>query len=188
MKLHLGCGRDIRAGWVNIDSVALPGVDHVIDLDNDPVLPFSGDTVELIEGSHVIEHLHRPLPLMAELWRVAKPGALAVFRTPYGSSDDADTDPTHVRRLFANSWSYFAQPTYWRADYGYRGDWQPADVTLRINPLLNDLSAEEVMWAVRHQRNVVTEMVARLTAVKPARPPQRELQQVAEIVLERTKE
>jgi SAM-dependent methyltransferase len=188
VKLHLGCGRDIRSGWVNIDSVALPGVDHVIDLDDAPVLPFDDDSVTHIEGSHVIEHLHHPLPLMAELWRVAGPGCVAVFRTPYGSSDDADEDPTHVRRVFLQSWDYFAQPNYWRADYGYRGDWQPTVITLRIHPVLNDLSRDEVMAAARFQRNVVREMVARLTAVKPARPPHRDLQQVAEIVLERVRE
>ena len=188
MKLNLGCGRDIRAGWVNIDSVSLPGVDHVIDLDADPVLPFGDDTVDRVEGSHVIEHLHHPLPLMQELWRVAKPGAELVFRCPYGSSDDADEDPTHVRRIFLQSWDYFAQPNYWRADYGYRGDWQPTTITLRIHPLLNGLSRDEVMAAARFQRNVVREMVATLTAVKPARPPERHLQQVAEIVIERTKE
>lgn len=187
MKLNLGCGRDIREGWVNIDSVPLPGVDHVVDLDDHPVLPFDDDSVERIEGSHVIEHLHRPLPLMQELWRVAKDGCEAVLRAPYGSSDDADEDPTHVRRLFIQSWDYFAQPNYWRADYGYRGDWQPTRVVLRISHHLADLSADEVMWALRYQRNVVKEMVAHLTAVKPARPPDRDLRQVAEIVLEREK-
>ena len=187
MRLNLGCGRDIRAGWVNIDAVPLAGVDHVVDLDADPALPFDDSTVERIEGVHVIEHLHNPLPLMAELWRVAKDGAEAVFRTPYGSSDDADEDPTHVRRLYVQSWDYFAQPNYWRADYGYRGDWQPTRVVLRIGRDLNDLAPEEVMWAVRHQRNVVAEMTAHLTAVKPARPPDRALQRAAGIVLERTK-
>lgn len=188
MRLNLGCGRDIRAGWVNIDSMPLPGVDHVVDLDDKPVLPFPDDSVDLIEGSHVIEHLRNPLPLMAELWRVAKPGAEAAFRTPYGSSDNADEDPTHVRRLFLQSWDFFGQPAYWRADYGYRGDWQPTRITLRISPHLNDLSADEVMWALRFQRNVVIEMAARLVAVKPGRPTDRDLQQTPEVVLERMKE
>ena len=36
IKLHLGCGTDIRAGWVNLDCAKLPGVDIVHDLN---VLP-----------------------------------------------------------------------------------------------------------------------------------------------------
>lgn len=185
MKLNIGCGRNTRDGWVNVDAVALPGVDHVIDLDGKPVLPFPDNSVEMFEGSHVVEHLHHPLPLMQELWRVAKPGAAAVFRTPYGASDEADEDPTHVRRMFLGSWSYFGQPNYWRADYGYRGDWRTTVVELHIDPLYKQLPDEDVMVLVRVQRNVVREMVAVLEAVKPAREPLRELQEQIGVVIKR---
>src|SRR5215472_12108282 len=124
VRLNLGCGRDIRPGWVNVDCVPLPGVDVATDFDHDPRLPFADGSVGYSEGEHVIEHLADPLPFMAELWSVTRAGGTAVFRCPYGSTDDADEDPTHVRRMFAGSWGYFSQPLYWRADYGYRGDWQ----------------------------------------------------------------
>jgi SAM-dependent methyltransferase len=185
MKLNLGCGRDIRDGWVNIDSAPLTGVDHVVDFDNKPVLPFDDDSVDESEGSHVIEHLHSPLPFMEELWRVTKPGGTVTFRCPYGSSDDADEDPTHVRRMFAGSWGYFGQPHYWRADYGYRGDWQVDTVWLAIDPQLNHLSDDELKIAVQFQRNVVLEMVATLRAVKPAREPDRDLQQQPNVIIQR---
>jgi SAM-dependent methyltransferase len=183
VKLNIGCGRNIRDGWVNIDSVPLPGVDHVIDLDDKPVLPFPDSSVTLIEGSHVIEHLHHPLPLMEELWRVAEPDAVAIFRTPYGSSDEADEDPTHVRRMFLQSWGYFGQPLYWRADYGYRGDWRITAVELHIDPAFTHLPDEQVMVLTRLQRNVVREMVAVLQATKPAREPLRELQETFDVVI-----
>jgi hypothetical protein len=32
-RLHPGCGKDIRAGWVNLDARRLPGVDVVADVD-----------------------------------------------------------------------------------------------------------------------------------------------------------
>ena len=60
---------------------------------------------------------------MQELWRIAKPNAKMVIRVPHGASDDAWEDPTHVRAYFSNSFGYYSQPYYWRADYGYRGDW-----------------------------------------------------------------
>ena len=113
---------------------------------------------------------------MAELYRVAKPGAVAVFRTPYGSSDDADEDPTHVRRYFWGSWGYFSQPYYWRADYGYRGDWEVEDVLLTVDAEFNGKQWAEVFRAVQRDRNVVREMVATLRAIKPARAPLRALQ------------
>lgn len=185
MKLNLGCGNDIRPGWINIDQHVAPGVDLAVDLDADPYLPYDNDSVEEFHGAHVIEHLHRPLPLMQELWRVARDGATARFRCPYGSSDDADEDPTHVRRMFLQSWSYFSQPVYWRADYGYRGDWQAQRITLIVRGLPAELSDEDLWPAVRFQRNVVHEMVADLVAVKPARPADRSLLQAPKIVFHR---
>jgi hypothetical protein len=183
MRLNLGCGRDIRRGWVNIDCVPLPGVDHVVDFDSKPVLPLPDDSVTRSEGSHVIEHLRNPLPFMEELWRVTKPGGLAEFRCPYGSTNDADEDPTHVRRMFPASWLFFSQPVYWRADYGYRGDWQAAEVKLLIFPGLSDCTDAELYSMVRFQRNIVAEMRATLRCVKPAREPLQELQQPATLSL-----
>src|SRR5215472_14326418 len=150
MRLNLGCGRDIRDGWVNIDCRPAPGVDVVCDFGGKTVLPFGDDIVTLSEGSHVIEHLTDPLPFMEELHRVTVPGGRAVFRCPYGSSDDADEDPTHVRRMFHGSWGFFGQPNYWRPDHA-------------------GLSDADLQAAVMTRRNVVGEMVAELRAVKPIR-------------------
>ena len=185
IRLNLGCGRDIRPGWVNVDSVPLPGVDVATDFDHDPRLPFADGTVGYSEGAHVIEHLADPLPFMAELWRVTRPGGEVVFRCPYGSTDDADEDPTHVRRMFPGSWGYFSQPYYHRADYGYRGDWQLTDLTLTIFPELGKASDEELWSMIRFQRNVVSEMTAALRCVKPRRKPLRELQEKFALHLER---
>ena len=114
---------------------------------------------------------------MQELHRVAKPGARAVFRVPYGSSDDAFEDPTHVRQYFMSSFGYFSQPYYWRADYGYRGDWATDRATLLVDAArYAGKSADEIMSEVRTLRNVVKEMVVELRAVKPIRESRRELQ------------
>lgn len=186
MRLNLGCGRDVREGWVNVDSAPLLGVDHVVDFDGKPVLPFDDDSVDWSEGSHVIEHLRDPLPFMEELWRVTKPGGRAVFRCPYGATDDADEDPTHVRRMFQRSWDYFAQPTYWRADYGYRGDWQPDRVTLALFPDFAGTPSADLPSLIRHQRNVVAEMTAELRCVKPRREPEMGLQEPFKLLIQRT--
>ena len=183
VQLNLGCGRDIREGWVNIDAFPMPGVDVVADFDDKPVLPFDDDSVDYSEGSHVIEHLRDPLPFMAELWRVTRPDGTVKFFCPYGSTDDADEDPTHVRHVFHGSWAYFGQPHYWRADYGYRGDWQPISVTLALFPEFADCTEAELGSMLRFQRNIVSEMAATLRCVKPRREPLRELQQPYEVKL-----
>jgi hypothetical protein len=178
LRLNLGCGRSPRAGWVNLDIAPLPGVDVVADLDRcrTQPLPFPDDSASEFHLAHVLEHIGDTLGLMQELHRIAVPGARCTIRCPYGSSDDAYEDPTHRHRFFMNSFQFFGQPSYWRADYGYRGDWEPAMVTLLVRGNENGaLSNDEIWDRIRHQRNVVSEVVAELDAVKPIRAAAREL-------------
>jgi SAM-dependent methyltransferase len=184
-RLNLGCGRDVRQGWVNVDRAPAPGIDVVTDFDHLPHLPFTDSQVGYSEAEHVIEHLENPLPFMQELWRVTRSGGHVVFRCPYGSTDDADEDPSHVRRMFPGSWVAFGQPYYWRADYGYRGDWQLKELTLAVFPEFAECTDSELWSMIRFQRNVVTEQVAKLECVKPARKPLRELQEKFTLTIER---
>jgi SAM-dependent methyltransferase len=187
VRLNLGCGTDVRPGWVNVDRTVMPGIEVVTDFDDSPHLPFNDGQVGYSEGAHVIEHLRNPLPFMAELWRVTRGGGQVVFACPYGSTDDADEDPTHVRRMFPGSWGYFSQPYYHRVagSYGYTGDWQLTDLTLAVFPEFSQCTDPELWSMIRFQRNVVAEQVAKLRCVKPARKPLRELQEKFALNLER---
>lgn len=181
MRLNLGCGHDRRAGWTNVDHPKSPVTkDMAWDFDNDPsFLP--DDSVEHSEGSHVLEHLRNPLFFMEELWKITKPEGTALFRLPYGSSDNAWEDPTHVRPYFLNSFGYFSQPYYWRASYSYGGDWQPKFIKLHMDDHFEPMEDRQLLMLVNHQRNVVREMEVVLEAVKPRRLPHRELQEAARV-------
>jgi len=183
-RLNVGCGRNILPGWINLDFAALPGVDVVADLEKcgTTPIPLESDSIDEFLLSHVIEHIRGSLDLMQDLYRLAKPNARAVIRVPHGGSDDAWEDQTHIRAYFAQSFGYFSQPFYWRADYGYRGDWQPKKITLFAETqLCRGMDASIILELIQSQRNVVREMVAELEAIKPARPPLRELQVPAAI-------
>mgnify|MGYP002789927358 CR=1 FL=1 len=171
-RLNVGCGRQIRAGWVNLDSQALSGVDVVADLDacRRQPLPFADDSFEELYASHVLEHLNDPLACMQELHRVARHGARLEVRVPHGASDEADIDPTHVRRYFPRSFQYFSQARYRNFDYGYRGDWDTETIQLVVpDPRYAGLSDQEIWALTATQRNVATEMRVLLRAIKPAR-------------------
>ncbi len=174
-------------GWVNLDLIAGDGVDVVANLDDcaNVCLPFPDGHFDEILGSHLLEHLQNPLPMMQELHRISKNGAKATFRTPYGGSDDAFEDPTHYRQYFIQSNGYFSQPYYWRADYGYRGDWQPERIVLSVSEQRHKgQSPQQIFQEITHLRNIVTEMVAELVAVKPIREPDKNLQAAPKIEIE----
>jgi SAM-dependent methyltransferase len=173
-KLNLGCGRMILPGFINVDIMPLPGVDITWDLNGlkkNP-LPFADGSVSEILCSHTLEHIDSVLDFMQDLHRVAQSGARAVFKVPYGSSDAAFEDPTHVRAFFLHSFEYFAQPCYWRADYGYRGDWKTEKIELLVDARkLKDDDVSCILDAINTRRNTVIEMTAVLSAVKPIRSP-----------------
>ncbi len=53
LRLHVGCGQEALAGWINLDNRPLPGVDRVVDVREG--LPFAD--VSAIYAEHFLEHL-----------------------------------------------------------------------------------------------------------------------------------
>lgn len=174
MKLNIGCGGKPEKGFdVQLDIIPYDHVNCCIDLENlgQTKLPYPSNSFDEMQMFHVFEHIHNVLPMMEELWRVAKPGCEIHIRTPYGSSNNADEDPTHVRRVFDETFTYFSQCWYGENSYNYLGDW---DFIKRIYVLnreyFQDLANEnQVLFRVMTLRNVVLEFRALLKAVKPAR-------------------
>lgn len=183
-RLNIGCGKNIKNAWINLDITYIDGIDVIADLDKCKTtkLPFEENSIDEFYASHVIEHIENVLPMMEELYRVAKKDAKAIFKCPYGSSDDAFEDPTHVKRYFLNSFGYFSQPFYWRADYGYKGDWKAVKIVLYVSKdKYTNLEIKEIFSEINTFRNVVIEMEVELIAVKPARKQLRELQEQPKI-------
>ena len=171
--LHLGSGYELMPGWINLDVQDSVGAAVVFDRNNcaREKLPLANDSVDGFFMCHAFEHIENTLSMMEELHRVAKRGAKFIIRVPHGANDAAFEDPTHKRACFPNTFVYFAQPAYSRADYGYLGDWQIERVKLIVDPhLLQSEGEAAVLERVRAQRNVVEEMIVELSAVKPVRP------------------
>ncbi len=82
MKLHLGCGPRHIPGYIHIDVVNYPHVDHVSSIDS---LSFLKDaSVELIYNCHVLEHFkRREVGRVLEEWRrVLVPGGVLRIAVP----------------------------------------------------------------------------------------------------------
>ena len=83
MKLNLGCGADIRRGWLNLDYKAGPGVDMVWNL-NSGKLPFPDQMFDEIAAWRILHHLPNWEPLIFEMFRVLRPGGKVEIIVPYG--------------------------------------------------------------------------------------------------------
>ena len=112
MKLQLGSGTDIKAGWVNHDVATLPGIDVVHDISVFP-WPWADGSVTEIYMKDVLEHLSEPVRVLEEIHRITKPGASIFIAVPYWNSWEAITDPTH--KSFFNEYTLeFFDPSFKR--------------------------------------------------------------------------
>jgi len=116
LKLNLGCGKDIRQGWENVD---LTGP-VVVDLTAYP-WPWDDGSVEEISALHLVEHLPSLVAFMDECHRIMAPGGTLYLETPHPLCEWFWQDPTHVRGYTVNTFAYyFTDAIYPSADYGIR--------------------------------------------------------------------
>ena len=82
LKLHLGCGKRFIPGYVHIDVVDYPHIDHVTSIDN--LSMFQDNTVDVIYNCHVLEHFKRQdvLRVLREWNRVLKKGGMLRTAVP----------------------------------------------------------------------------------------------------------
>lgn len=111
MILHLGAGQKPVDGRVNVDVVAMPGIDVVHDLDVYP-WPWADDSIEEIHALHLFEHVVDPVGFMAEAWRVLVLGGLLHVEVPHYQSRNAFTDPTHRRYCTEETFRYWVPGTW----------------------------------------------------------------------------
>lgn len=93
-KLNLGCGKNIKEGYTNVDIHPLSGVDKAFDFNFFPY-PFSDNEFEEILADNVLEHLDDIPQVMKELHRISKPGGAVRIIVPYYNCYGAHNDITH---------------------------------------------------------------------------------------------
>lgn len=82
LKLHIGCGKRFIPGFVHIDQVAFPHVNHVQDIRRLP--NFANNSASLIYACQVIEYFDREevLAVLADWRRVLAPGGTLRLSVP----------------------------------------------------------------------------------------------------------
>ena len=79
MKLHLGCGGQHKEGYINIDIKARKSVDLVCDAMD---LPYEENSIDLIEGYHMFEHLSDGEQALKHWHKLLKPFGTIIMEIP----------------------------------------------------------------------------------------------------------
>lgn len=194
MRLNMGCGRNKREGYVNVDAAPACEPDQVWDLEQTP-WPWADDSAQEVLFVHSLEHMGGDpkvfLRIMQELYRICAPDAVIHIRVPHPRHDDFIGDPTHVRPVTPAMISLFDRQlneTWAAGGFAntplalYTGvDFQLTKTTFvleepyrtRLNN--KELSVDEVTTLVKERYNIVREIEMMLRArkggVAPAASP-----------------
>lgn len=104
-KLNIGCGANIRDGWVNLDCNDLPGVDVVHDIEKIP-LPFGDDEFDIIRCDNILEHIEY-IEVLKDIHRILKPGGKLIVRVPHFTTRINYSDPTHKKLFSIDTFDFF---------------------------------------------------------------------------------
>jgi len=107
-KLNIGCGKDIKPGFVNIDIIKLPDVDKIVNLNKYP-WPFKDNEFDYVFCASVLEHLEDIVKALEEIHRICKNNAIVDIIVPHFSSMGAFKDPTHKHFFTYYSFDYFTE-------------------------------------------------------------------------------
>lgn len=119
-RLHIGSGKDYRAGWLNVDILPSAQPDVLLDLAQDHNWPMSlhsdtvgevelqPDSLDVIYANNVLEHVPDLPTLMRNCLTLLKEGGRMEVEVPYEHANTAWQDPTHIRAMNESSWIYYA--------------------------------------------------------------------------------
>ena len=122
LKLHIGCGKGLLDGWVNIDVYPAPLAMNVLW-----GLPFADGSARCVFVSHLLEHLFYPRdvqPFLKEVRRVLAPGGVLRVVVP-DIEQCIEAYVNNDRSFFASrreTWAWWPEnPTRLEDFLGYAG-------------------------------------------------------------------
>jgi ubiquinone/menaquinone biosynthesis C-methylase UbiE len=102
-KLNLGCGKDYKKGWTNVDVIGVKkDVKHNL---NKVPYPFRKNTFDEILMKMVLEHLDDPIKVLKEIVRISANNAKLTIIVPHATSYANFTDIQHRTNFKENSFN-----------------------------------------------------------------------------------
>jgi SAM-dependent methyltransferase len=112
--LDIGCGRKKFPGSLGIDMSAAGQADVLCDWEK--TLPFRDSSFAQVRLVHIIEEVDNIFRVLAEVHRVAKPGAQVTIVTPHYTDHASYCSPAHRWHLSSFSLWFFSDKP---AEYDY---------------------------------------------------------------------
>lgn len=131
-RLHIGSGKDYRAGWLNVDILPSAQPDVVIDLAQPHEWPMrlssetvgevelQADSLSVIFANNVLEHVPDLPALMGNCLTLLREGGRMEIEVPYEHANTAWQDPTHIRAMNESSWIYYADWFWYLGWFSHR--------------------------------------------------------------------
>ena len=185
MKLNLGCGYNIKEGYVNVDIDLHKGVDFLWDLENFPY-PWDDDSVDEIRMEHILEHLGQTTDqyyrIIIELYRICKNGAEIYITVPHCRHIHFLSDPSHVRPITQDGLDLLSKKNcqqfreqkasntplaeYLNVDFEMTGC--HIGLEKRWADLVNDkkITSDDLEFAIAHYNNVIKACLFVLKVIK----------------------
>jgi len=162
IKLNLGAGNRLVPHAIHHDRTKhRPEISVVHDL-NDIPWPFTDESFDRIEAWSVFEHLRPDLvEIMAECWRIMRPGGVLNIKLPSWKHKRSWRDPTHRWKiawetydLWDPSTDYgrdyeFYEPHKWQVLNKYYNDESKSGICAKMRKILDDEQWEETMGRKR---------------------------------------
>ena len=160
MKLNLGANDRRVEGFISVDIA--PPADVLCDLAGP--WPWPDNSVDEVLAFSVFEHLPDKLHTMNELWRVLKPGGIALLQLPHATlGDGAHCDCTHRSYWTCSDFEYYvpgvAEYERFHESYGIKARFRVLN--------LNERGYIPIVKYPRLFGGYVTEFNVDLEAVKP---------------------
>lgn len=125
LKLNLGCGNDIREGYLNVDLNAHQGAIVALDLNkhwwSKYLVAHYGFASEIL-ALDLIEHLDDPVRFLDECWACLNKDGILRIKACGWQNPNYWVDITHKRAFDIKSFDYFDPSTELGQRYGYYTD------------------------------------------------------------------
>ena len=130
-KLNLGCGKDLRKGYINCDIADNVGAEKVFDMEQG--IPFEDNYFDGVLAYNCLEQISSPKKfvfVINEIYRILKPGGKLILRVPNVRDICAFQDVFDILKFNTDSFSYMDIDSYRYKEFGMSYGYKPFHVKL----------------------------------------------------------